>query len=255
MKLGKALGKIVGGVGGFLLGGPAGASIGLGLGSMLDSSSSDASDAATAAANTQAASYQTGLAVNKQMFDKMVEMLSPYTQAGTKGLGGMLDLAGLGTPEASQAAISGIEASPEFQALIGQGENAILSNASATGGLRGGNVQAALGQFRPQLLSQLINQRYSRLGNIAQLGQSSAAMTGTQGLNAGNAAAELLAAQGAATAGGQIAAGNQSGNSFNNLLRIAPALYSSGMFDSLSSGLSSGANSIFDSIFPSLTTL
>ncbi|WP_449405980.1 hypothetical protein [Massilia phosphatilytica] len=36
---------------------------------------------------------------------------------------------------------------PRFQALQQQGNDAILANASATGGLRGGNVQGALGQF------------------------------------------------------------------------------------------------------------
>ncbi len=63
--------------------------------------------------------------------------LSPYTTTGM---------------EAQQGAISGLEGSPIFQALARQGEDAILQNASATGGLRGGNVQGALGQFRPAAL-------------------------------------------------------------------------------------------------------
>jgi len=75
--------------------------------------------------------------------------------------------------EAQRAAIGAIEASPEMQYLTKQGESAIMSNASATGGLRGGNVQGALAQFRPSLLNDLIKQQYSRLGQLSQLGQSS----------------------------------------------------------------------------------
>jgi len=123
--------------------------------------------------------------------------------------------------------------------MIQQGENAMLQNASATGGLRGGNIQAAMAQFRPQILSGLIDQQYSRLGglssmggnvaqnlaslgstatqNIAQLGQASAAGTGAAGLKSASAIGTLLGEQGAATAGGQLAYGAQAGNNFGAL--------------------------------------
>jgi len=110
-------------------------------------------------------------------------------------------------PEAQRAAISAIEQGPAFQALTEQGENALLQRASATGGLRGGNVQAALAQFRPQILSQLIEQQYGQLGGLAKFGQASAAGTGAAAQETGSNIASLLAAQGAATAGGQMAAG------------------------------------------------
>jgi hypothetical protein len=56
----------------------------------------------------------------------------------------------------------------------------------ATGGLRGGNVQAALGQFQPQLLAQLIDQQYSRLGGLTSIGQNAAAGVGNAGMSTGN---------------------------------------------------------------------
>jgi hypothetical protein len=91
----------------------------------------------------------------------------------------------------------------------------MLQRASATGGLRGGNIQAALAQFRPQMLQQAIEQQYGRLGGFAgtglgvteQLyrgGQASAAnqasAAGTMGANVSN----LLGQQGAAQAGGAL---------------------------------------------------
>jgi hypothetical protein len=71
-------------------------------------------------------------------------------------------------------------------------------------GLRGGNIQAALAQFRPQLLSSLIEQQYGRLGGMTTLGQRSAAGVGAAGMETGSNISNLLAQQGAARAGGEL---------------------------------------------------
>lgn len=125
--------------------------------------------------------------------------------------------AGASGQEAQQRAIAGLEGSPIFQALARQGEEAILQNASATGGLRGGNVQGALAQFRPAMLNQFINQQYERLGGITQLGQNSAAGVGTAGMNSASGVAALLQQGGAARAGGALAQGNAWGGLLGNL--------------------------------------
>ena len=52
--------------------------------------------------------------------------------------------------------------------MVRQGEEAILQGASATGGLRGGNVQAALAQFRPAMLNRFVQQQYERLGGLTR---------------------------------------------------------------------------------------
>jgi hypothetical protein len=145
-----------------------------------------------------------GVEEQRRQFDEMQRLLSPYVQAGQPALAGMQNLIGLGGAEAQQQAISGIEQSPLLQALTRQGEEAILQRASATGGLRGGNVQAALAQFRPQMLQQALEQQYSRLGGLTSLGQQSAARVGTAGMDTGQAIAGLFGQQGAAQAGGAL---------------------------------------------------
>lgn len=190
--------------------------------------------AADKAASAQVQSTQMGIDEQKRQFDEQAKrydeiraLLAPFIQGGTTAFTAQQNLMGLGGPEAQQQAIAGIEASPEMQAMMAQGENAILQNASATGGLRGGNTQAALAQFRPSLLSELINKRYSQLGQVAALGQSSA--TG-QGANAAafnqqssgfaNSMAGLYGQQGnalAAGAMGQGAAGMMLGNTLGQL--------------------------------------
>jgi hypothetical protein len=92
--------------------------------------------------------------------------------------------------ERQRQAIQGIEQGPLFQELARQGEQGILQNASATGGLRGGNVQGALAQFRPNLLNQLIEAQYGKLAGLTTLGSSSAQNL----LNTGSAAAAGTAA-------------------------------------------------------------
>jgi hypothetical protein len=200
---------------------------------------------------------EAAIAEQRRQFDKVQSLLQPFTQAGTTALQGMAPFAaagapalqaqqaflGLQGPAAERAAIERISGGETFQALARQGEEGLLQQASATGGLRGGNIQGALAQFRPALLSSLIEQQYSRLGGmtalgaettdrLASLGQAAAAGTGAAATSSGTAISNLLSGQGtsisnllsgqgaaanlaqqqqaAALAGGQLAAGRAS---------------------------------------------
>ena len=170
--------------------------------------------------------------------------LQQYAQAGAPALEQQQALLGLRGPEAERAAIQRISGGEQFKALAQQGEESLLQRASATGGLRGGNIQAALGQFRPALLSNLIEKQYGQLGGLAatggtvaqnlatagmgatgelaRIGQASAAGVGSAGTAAGTNIgniygtqganiANLLGQQGAAQAGGEIAQGRAYG--------------------------------------------
>src|ERR1041385_3752111 len=104
--------------------------------------------AANTAANAQQQASEAGIAEQQRQFDEVRKLLAPYVNAGTGALGAQQNILGLNGAEAQRQAMAGIESSPQFASLSQQGENAILANASATGGLRGGNVQGALAQFR-----------------------------------------------------------------------------------------------------------
>lgn len=202
---------------------------------------SQAADSAEAAGRTQAAASAAGIAEQQRQFDKLVELMAPYVSAGQGALGGQQALVGLQGQEAQQQAISGFEQSPLFQSLTQQGENAILQNASATGGLRGGNTQAALAQFRPQMLNALIEQQYGRLGGLSTMGQAAAAGQATAGQQLGQNVSSLLGQQGAATAGGQLAQGSVVGSTFGTLAQLGGALYGAGAFGSgAGAGLGAG---------------
>ena len=75
-----------------------------------------------------------------------------------------------GASASQQATLDRLSQDPLFLAKVKSGEEALLQNASATGGLRGGNVQAALAQFRPQMLSEEIANRIAQLSGIVEAG-------------------------------------------------------------------------------------
>lgn len=187
----------LGGIAGTFLGGPIGGTIGSALGGSLEGSESVGE-----AAQVQVGSAQEGIDEQRAQLAAIQQLLQPYTQAGAGAITQQQALLGMGTPEAQQQAITALEGSPQFQALAQQGEEAILSRASATGGLRGGNVQAALAQFRPALLSQLINQQYERLGGLATVGGTQAARLGQFSQQTGANISNLITGKGAAQAGG-----------------------------------------------------
>lgn len=168
-------------------------------------------DAAESAAAAQTGAAQQGIEEQRRQFDAVQKLLAPYVSAGTPALEAQQAFLGLRGPEAERAAIERISGGETFQALQRQGEEALLQRASATGGLRGGNIQGALAQFRPQLLSSLIDQQYGRLGGMTALGQQSAAGVGAAGQQTGVNVANLLGQQGAAQAGAEIAQGKAFG--------------------------------------------
>lgn len=185
------------------------------VGSMI---SSDAQrSASNTAADAQTAASQAGIAEQQRQFDAIQKLLQPYVQAGTGALTGQQDLIGLNGAGQQQTAINALQQSPMFTALQQQGENRILANASATGGLRGGNTQGALAQFSPALLSQLINDQYSRLGGLTVVGQNAAAGVGSAGMQTGNQITGLLGQIGSAQAGAAIGQGRATQGMVNGI--------------------------------------
>lgn len=211
--------------------------------------SSDAqSSAANNAAQIQGDASAAGIAETRRQFDAVRELLKPYVDVGNESLTAQKGLLGLNGPQAQQDAYAGVQGSPAFDAISKVGENAILQNASAIGGLRGGNVQAVLAQFRPQLLAQLIESQYGKLGGLTSVGQNAAAGVGNAGMSTGNNIAQLLAQQGAAGAGGALAAGRATAAQWGNIAGSVGQFAGMGGFKGLGDVFSGGGGggSIFD---------
>lgn len=197
--------------------------------------------ASSQASSAQVGSAQAGIDNQNRQLEIMRALLEPYTQAGLPALQQQQALLGLGGKEAQQAAIDAIQNGVGFQEAISQGENAMRQNASATGGLRGGNFQAALAQFRPSMLAQAINDQYSRLGGMTQLGQNSAAGVGAAGMQSANSIGNLLQQQGAARAGGYLGQANAQNQMLGSIFQGFGSMYGSGAFGKSNSSNSTDA--------------
>jgi len=189
------------------------AAIALGVGAL--GSAAIGASAASKAGKAQVAAADAGAAEQRAAREEMRALLQPYVAAGGPALEAQMAALGLAGPEAQQTYVAQQEQSPIFQALARQGEEAMLQNASATGGLRGGNVQGALAQFRPALLNQFLEQQYGRLGGMTALGQQSAAGVGTAGMQSAGSIADLLGQAGAARAGSALGVGRALSGPFN----------------------------------------
>jgi len=166
-----------------------------------------------------------GVDETRQAREEMRQLLQPYVAAGGSALEAQMGALGLYGPQKQQEYFTEQEQNPIFQGLARQQEEAILQNASATGGLRGGNVQGALAQFRPALLNQFLEQQYGRLGSLTQLGQQSAAGVGVAGMSASEGISKLLGEGGAAKAGSTLAKGQMYGDILGSVGGIGKGLF------------------------------
>jgi hypothetical protein len=169
------------------------------------------------AAQSQVDAANAGIDESRRQFDTVRQLLAPYVIAGTDSLGGYRGLAGVDGPQAQQSAITALQGTPQFGNLVQQGENAILQNAAATGGLRGGNTQNSLANYRTNVLSGLIDQQLNRYGSLINTGQNAAAGTGNAAMTTGTNVSNLLGQAGAAQAGGTIASTNAVTNALGGI--------------------------------------
>lgn len=130
----------------------------------------------------------------QQGLDYIKRLDAPLVGYRNQALGGLSDYY-MGGPQGQQSFYDNAMQSPSYQNLINTGEEAVLRNAAATGGLRGGGTQQALAQNSQNVLQGLVNQNLQGLqgfanpnlntGNIAQM-YGNIGDTRAQGVTAAN---------------------------------------------------------------------
>lgn len=154
------------------------------------------------AAAAQAAAAQAGIDQQGAQFAQTQQNLEPFIGGGTKALGAQQDLLGLNGTGVQQTSLDALKASPLFQQLFGAGQDGVLSSASATGGLRGGNAQRSLYDAGEDTFAQVIQQQLANLGGLSSQGLGAATGLGGFGADNANQISQLLGNKGAAQAGG-----------------------------------------------------
>lgn len=144
------------------------------------------SSAADDAAEAQMFMLKQQIKEQKKAYQEAQGLYSPYQAGGNAGFQAYLDLLGISGADAQQQALGGLEQTPGYQAQLQAGQRALLQNASATGGLRGGNVQQGLAEFGSGLLGQYYQNQLAQLGALGQTGFNTA--TNLANIRSGNAA-------------------------------------------------------------------
>jgi hypothetical protein len=175
---------------------------------------------ASKAAKAQAQAYQSALNQQQNQFNTIQNLISPNANAGNAATQQLLRLLGLGdmntgqsvngnpaysAEQQQQGALDNLKNSPLFQGAYNTGADTILQNASATGGLRGGNTQNSLANFGSQLFSNVYQNDLSNLFGLAGVGQNAAGTLASAGQNFANQSSNLLVGQGNANAAGAAA--------------------------------------------------
>lgn len=167
------LGTLLGGAAGFMLGGPTGAMMGASLGGGVD-----ASNAASKAANMQSQSADQATQLQREMFNKQVELQQPWQQAGVNALNKMQSGDVMGMMD------------PSYNFRLGEGMKALDRQAAARGGLISGGALKAAQRYGQDYASTEFGNAYNRLAGLAGIGQTSANNMGNAagnfGVNAGN---------------------------------------------------------------------
>jgi hypothetical protein len=182
------------------------------------------------AAKAQTRAAQQSADIQRQQYEQTRADLTPFRDMGTTAMGRYSDLLGMRGPDSYQAALQGYTQSPFLARIIGDTVGAVDASRAARGGLFSGGTAQEIGDRAGQLYLGDFNNYLSRLGGLADTGQSAAAQIGSFGANATAGQANAYQAAGAARAQNAI----NTGNSINNALSQGAQLYGAyqgGMFN------------------------
>lgn len=143
--------------------------------------------AADKAAQLQYDATMAGIGESKRQFDITRQDYAPYQSLGTSAIMPLRDLVGVNGADAQQTIIDQLKGGPLYSSLIDSGEEALLANASATGGLRGGNTQDALARFRGDTLNSVIANQLAQYSGLVGIGSGATDAVSNFGANAVNA--------------------------------------------------------------------
>ena len=134
-------------------------------------------NAASKAAKTQAASADQATQLQREMFNKQVELQQPWQEAGVNALAKM------------QKGVVSDYMDPSYQFRLGEGMKALERSAAARGGLISGGALKAAQRYGQDYASQEFGNAYNRLAGLAGIGQTATnnmgAAAGNFGVNAG----------------------------------------------------------------------
>ena len=176
--------------------------------------SGGADDAAQQAAQTQAASADKAIDLQRESRDLARKDLQPFKDAGQSQLSPLSSL--ISDPNAQ---LNFIQNNPFFKALADDAQSRLFSNQAAKGKVGSGGTAQALQNSLLLLGQGLLDNNINQRMGLATMGQNAAAGQGTITMNSGNAISDLITGQGNALAAGQVGAANARSQGINSLIQ------------------------------------
>ena len=184
-------------------------------------------NAASEAASTQAGAADRAAELQRQQFERQMELQAPFREAGLRALG-KLETAADYTPFGMNA----FQADPGYAFRLSEGQKALERSAAARGGLMGGATGKALTRFGQEMGSQEYMNAFNRyqaersarlnpLQSLAGVGQTSTNALGAAGQAYASGAGEALGAGAQARASGYVGAANALGGGLNQYLNYS----------------------------------
>ena len=166
--------------------------------------------AAKSAAGTQAAAADRAAELQKEQFERQVELQAPFREAGVRALGKLE-----GAAEYTPFGMAQFQQDPGYGFRLAEGQKALERQAAARGGLISGGALKAAQRYGQEMGSQEYTnafnryqaERQARLGplqSLAGVGQTSANMLGAAGQSYATGAGEAIGAGAQARASGYM---------------------------------------------------
>lgn len=228
-------------------------------------------EATKSAASTSADAARYAADVQRQMFEKQLELQAPFREAGLKGQNRLLELLGIGGEQGAQG--YGRYATAEFTPAnflanqdpgyafrMSEGLKALERSAAQRGGLLSGATLKATQRYGQDLASQEYQNAFNRYqaqrantlnpyASLAGVAQTSANALGSAASQYGTNVGNIAMTGGANQANAQLALGNIRGqqmSNYANALGQGYDFYRGGGFNSLTNPFNRYGSGMFD---------
>ena len=186
------------------------------------------SRASSRAADTQAAAADRAAEVQREIFERQVELGKPYREAGELALNKLIPLATEYTPFTREQ----FEADPGYNFRLSEGLKALERSSAAGGNLLSGSTLKGIVRYGQGAASQEFQNAFNRaqierqarmnpLQSLAGVGQTATQQLSQQAGQFGSNMAEAIGAGGQARASGYIGTANTLGGGLNQYLNYS----------------------------------
>jgi hypothetical protein len=182
---------------------------------------------ARSAAKTQASAADRAAELQREQFERQVELQAPFREAGVRALG-KLEAAADYTPFSMNA----FQADPGYAFRLSEGQKALERSTAARVGLQSGAALKAAARYGQEMGSQEFQNAFNRfqaersarlnpLQSLAGVGQTSTNALGQAGQSYASGAGEALGAGAQARASGYMGMANAIGGGLNQYMNYS----------------------------------